>query len=253
MSLLTVIILGIIQGITEFLPVSSTGHLILASHILQIPQSEFLKTFQIFIQLGSIVSVLVLYWKKLILDKETIKKIILAFIPTAIVGLIFYRFVRILLGNQMVVVLSLSIVGGFIIVFEHWYTKKSKNRKIEGITHTQAFLIGTIQVLALIPGVSRAAATIIGGLALGINRKTIVEFSFLLAVPTMFAAVGLDLFKQANLLTFDLVFYLIIGFIVSFLSAMGAIKFLLSFIKTHNFISFGIYRVIIALLFLIYV
>lgn len=306
MDLFNVIILGIVEGITEFLPVSSTGHLILTSSILKIPQSEFLKTFEIAIQLGAIVSVVVLYWKSLLLDKEMIKKIIAAFVPTAVIGLILYKFVKsFLLGSKTVVIWSLLIGGIFIVVFELLYKRKPARKESgtypdidrrEGgsfaraearseddgvvtalrrgrtmqpqaekmtslptsnirigssvISYKQAFLIGLAQAVSIIPGVSRSAATIIGGLALGLSRKTIVEFSFLLAVPTMAAAVALDLLKTAGSFTPAQFGYLTAGFIVSFIAAMLAIKFLLSFIKNNNFIIFGIYRVILALLFL---
>lgn len=250
-DLFNVIILGIVEGITEFLPVSSTGHLILTSSILKIPQSEFLKTFEIAIQLGAIVSVVVLYWKSLLLDKEMIKKIIAAFVPTALIGLILYKFVKsFLLGSKTVVIWSLLVGGIFIVVFELLYKRKPARKESSAVSYKQAVLIGLAQAVSIIPGVSRSAATIIGGLALGLSRKTIVEFSFLLAVPTMAAAVALDLLKTAGSFTSTQVGYLIAGFIVSFIAAMLAIKFLLSFIKNNNFIIFGIYRIILALLFL---
>lgn len=253
MDLFNVIILGIVEGITEFLPVSSTGHLILTSSILKIPQSEFLKTFEIAIQLGAIVSVVVLYWKSLLLDKEMIKKIIAAFVPTALIGLILYKFVKsFLLGSKTVVIWSLLVGGIFIVVFELLYKRKPARKEVGSIviSYKQAVLIGLAQAVSIIPGVSRSAATIIGGLALGLSRKTIVEFSFLLAVPTMTAAVALDLLKTAGSFTSTQFGYLIAGFIVSFIAAMLAIKFLLSFIKNNNFIIFGIYRIILALVFL---
>lgn len=252
MNLLTAVILGIVEGITEFLPISSTGHLILTSSLLKIPQSEFLKTFEISIQLGAILAVIVLYWKLLFLDVKMIKRLIAAFIPTAFIGFIFYKVIKsFLLGSQNVVLWSLSIGGIFIIIFELWCQRKYKpSQEIKDISYKQAFLIGIFQSFAVIPGVSRSAATIIGGLALGLSRKTIVEFSFLLAVPTMAAAVVFDLAKTAGFFIPSQFCFLIIGFIVSFITAMLAIKFLLSFIKGNSFISFGIYRIILVMLFL---
>lgn len=252
MNWLTVIILGLVEGVTEFLPISSTGHLILTSSLLRIPQSEFLKTFEIAIQLGAIVSVAILYRKTLIFDKQMLKKVAVAFIPTAIMGLAFYKFMRsFLLGSEIIVVWSLFFGGIFIIVFEQWHKKNTAVSKgLETFSYTQAFFIGLIQSIAIIPGVSRSAATIIGGLAIGLSRKTIVEFSFLLAIPTMFAAVSFDLCKYASSFTHSQFYYLIGGFFISFLAALAAVKFLLAFIRKHNFIPFGIYRIILALLFL---
>jgi undecaprenyl-diphosphatase len=252
MTLFQTIILGIVEGITEFLPISSTGHMMLTSSLLKIPPSEFLKTFEISIQLGAIASVLVLYWKSLVLNREMIKKVAVAFLPTAVIGFALYKFIKaFLLSNNNVVVWSLLLGGIFIIGFEKWYQRNTPKEASAVITYKQAFLIGIIQAIAVIPGVSRSAATILGGLSLGINRKTIVEFSFLLAVPTMAAAVGLDLLKSADLFTPSQAGSLAVGFVVSFVSAMLAIKFLLSFIKDHNFIPFGIYRILLAIFFLV--
>jgi len=252
MNWLDVVILGIVEGITEFLPISSTGHLILTDSLLRMPQSEFLKTFEIAIQLGAIMSVAVLYWKTLIFDRQMLKKIAVAFVPTAVIGLIFYRFMRsFLLGNETLVIWSLLLGGIFIIVFELWYKRKTVSQKeTQVVSYKQAFLIGLVQTIAMVPGVSRSAATVIGGLAIGLNRKTIVEFSFLLAIPTMVAVVGFDLFKHTGSFTQSQFGYLIGGFVASFIAAMAAIKFLLSFIRNNSFIPFGIYRIILALLFL---
>lgn len=248
MKFLDAIILGIVEGITEFLPISSTGHLILASTLLRLSDSEFLKSFEIAIQLGAILSVVVLYARSLIRDREMIQKLIVAFLPTAVLGLLLYKVVKhYLLGNEWVVVAALFIGGIILILFE------LRNRGVGSgstrITYPQAFLIGIFQSISMIPGVSRAAATIIGGLSLGIDRKTIVEFSFLLAIPTMAAATGLDLLKSSAVFTKQDVQLLLIGFVVSFLVALGVIKWLLYYIKNHSFISFGIYRIAVALLF----
>lgn len=254
MDFFTAIILGVVEGITEFLPISSTGHLILTAELLKIPQSEFLKSFEIAIQLGAILAVVVLYWRLLIIDREMLKKVAFAFVPTAFIGLIFYKIIKsFLLGNQYVVLYSLLIGGIFIIIFERVYQRKyQRSPTTVDISYRHAFLIGLFQSLAMVPGVSRAAATIIGGLMLGINRKAIVEFSFLLAVPTMFSATALDLVKTRGLFTHGDVIYIIVGLIVSFVTAIAAIKFLLNFIKNNSFIPFGIYRVILALLFILF-
>ncbi len=236
---------------TEFLPISSTGHLILTSKILQLPTTEFLKSFEIAIQLGAILAVVVLYWKSFFVKFEVLKKIIVAFLPTAALGLIFYKVVKeFLLGSENIVLWALFLGGIFLIIFEWKYNEKPDAvEEVEKISWRQAILIGVFQSVAIIPGVSRAAATIVGGLFLGLKRKTIVEFSFLLAVPTMIAATGLDLLKSGGSFNAGEFGLLAIGFIFSFVTALAAIKFFLNFIKNHSFISFGVYRVVLAVLF----
>ncbi len=251
MNLFHAIVLGIIEGITEFLPISSTGHLILTSKILQLPSTEFLKSFEIAIQLGAILAVVILYWQSFFLKIEVLKKVIIAFIPAAVLGFIFYKFIKqFLLGSEQIVLWTLFLGGVFLIIFEFFYKEKVGTlESVAAISWQQAFIIGLFQSIAMIPGVSRAAATIIGGLILGLKRKTIVEFSFLLAVPTMAAATGLDLMKSGGSFTVNQFGVLAFGFIFSFFTAILAIKFLLGFIKNRSFISFGIYRVILALMF----
>ena len=246
------IILGIVEGITEFLPISSTGHLILTADILHIQQSEFLKSFEIIIQLGAILAVVALYWRSLFTSKETIKRLIVAFIPTAIVGLLFYKTIKqYLLSDSTLVVWTLLLGGLGLIIFEHIYKEKeTATGEISKISYKQSFIIGLFQSVALIPGISRAAATIIGGLLLGLKRRTIVEFSFLLAVPTMAAASGLDLIKNAGQFSRDQFGFLALGLTISFITALFSIKWLLRFIKNHTFTSFGIYRIAVAVIFL---
>ena len=251
MSIIEAIILGVIEGVTEFLPISSTGHLILAARCLGLAQTEFVKSFQIVIQLGAILSVVVLYWKTFLSGLGLYRKLFVAFIPTAIVGSIFYRFIKgYLFDNNKVIIWALFLGGVAIILFEHFYRERGEEvKELPAILYPQAFLIGLFQSLAVIPGVSRAAATIIGGLIVGLSRKIIVEFSFLLAVPTMAAAASLDLLKSANSFSKEQFAVLIMGFFVSFIVALLTIKFLLIFIKKHNFVLFGIYRILLALVF----
>ena len=251
MTYLHTLILGIIEGVSEFLPISSTGHLILASYLLHLKQTDFQKSFEIAIQLGAILSVVVLYWRALLVNFEILKRVITAFIPTAIIGFIFYKIIkRVLLGNNTVVLYSLLIGGIFLILFELWHREKeSASGELSDISYSKSFIIGLCQTVSMIPGVSRSAATIIGGLILGIKRKTIVEFSFLLSVPTMVAATGLDLMKSSGQFTSEDFNLLLIGFISSFIVALLSIKWLIHFIKNHTFISFGIYRILISLLF----
>ena len=251
MDLGQALILGIIEGLTEFLPVSSTGHLILAARLLKLPSTEFLKSFEIAIQLGAILAVVILYASSFLRDFAIIKRIAAAFFPTAVLGLIFYKIIKnFLLGNAQIVLWSLFLGGIFLIVFECLHKEKNDAQEdIAKMSLPKAFWIGVFQSLAFIPGVSRAGATIIGGLILGLKRKTIVEFSFLLAVPTMLAATALDLLKNASSFHADQFLFLAAGFVSSFIVAVVSIKFFLHFIQRHNFISFGIYRILAALLF----
>jgi undecaprenyl-diphosphatase len=251
MDFITSIVFGIIEGITEFLPISSTGHLILTAHVLKIPQSDFVKTFEIAIQLGAIMAVVWLYGKTLFTDLRVLKRVFVAFIPTALVGLALYPLIkRFLLGNSAVVVAALFLGGIFLILFELLHRERQNDiQAIANIPYDTALCIGLFQSIALIPGVSRAAATIIGGLALRLKRKAIVEFSFLLAVPTMCAAVGLDLLKSAKLFSHAQYGVLAVGFLTSFVVGVASIKFLLYFIKSHNFIYFGVYRIVVAVVF----
>jgi undecaprenyl-diphosphatase len=193
----------------------------------------------------------VLYWRALLVNFEILKRVITAFIPTAILGFIFYKIIkRVLLGSNTVVLYSLLIGGIFLVLFELWHREKeSASEELSAISYSKSFIIGLCQAVAMIPGVSRSAATIIGGLILGIKRKTIVEFSFLLAVPTMVAATGLDLMKSGGHFSLEEFNLLLMGFISSFIVALLSIKWLIHFIKNHTFISFGIYRILISLLF----
>ncbi len=241
----TALILGIVEGISEFLPISSTGHLILASQLMGLCHTDFLKSFEIAIQVGAILSVVALYWRRLLVDVGVMKKLVVAFLPTGILGLTLYRVVKThLLGSPNVVLWSLFLGGAFIIAFEYLHREREDAvEDVSGITYRQALLIGLFQSVAMVPGVSRSAATILGGLALGLRRKTIVEFSFLLAVPTMLAATAYDLLKSGAAFTADQMGFLAVGFVSSFVVALLSIKFLLSFIQTHTFIPFGIYRI----------
>ncbi len=250
MSFLDALILGVVEGVTEFLPISSTGHLILTSKLFAIVQSEFVKSFEIIIQLGAILSVVFLYWRT-ILNKNTLKKIIVGFVPTGVVGLLFYKIIKTyLIGNETVVVWTLLIGGAALIIFELWYKEPTEAAEdLDQVSYKQSFIIGLCQSVAIIPGVSRSAATILGGLGLGLRRRTIVEFSFLLAIPTMFAATGLDLIKNAGAFSVDQLGVLIVGFVTSFVVALGSIKFLMRFIQHHNFIPFGVYRILAAVAF----
>ena len=251
MNLFYAIIFGMVEGITEFLPISSTAHLMLAAKALGLSQTDFLKSFEITIQLGAVSAVVVLYWRSLTLNVLILKRVVTAFFPTAVLGFIFYKLIKqFLLSNTQTVLWFLFLGGVFMIIFEWRYReKKGAVEDLSLITYQQAFLIGVFQSVAMIPGVSRAAATIYGGLFLGVKRKTIVEFSFLLAIPTMAAATVLDLFRSSKAFSSDQFGFLFLGFIFSFITAIVCVKWLLYFIQRHNFTLFGIYRIVLSLLF----
>ncbi len=254
MDIIHAFILGIVEGLTEFLPISSTGHLILASRLLHIPETEFLKTFEISIQLGAILAVVVLYWRLLFLDIEVMKRLAVAFLPTAIIGVTVYKSVKVLLGSEAVVLWTLLLGGILIIIFELLHKEQvDAFDDVAKLPYKTTLFVGLFQSIAMIPGVSRSGATILGGLLLGIRRKTIVEFSFLLAVPTMAAATGLDLLKNAGAFSVDQFGVLSIGFITAFIVALVSIQFLLRFVQTNTFIPFGVYRIILALCFFAFV
>ncbi len=272
MSTFETIFFGILEGITEFLPISSTGHLILAGKLLSIENSEFLKSFEIIIQLGAIMAVIVLY-AKLFYNLENIKKLIIGFLPTGIIGLLLYKIVKnYLLDNENIVLWSLFIGGLILIIFEIKNYKKENTQNnlkeqnltqinsqnanqnlITKISFKQSLIIGTFQALSIIPGVSRSAATIIGGLTIGLPRKAIVQFSFLLAVPTMIVASGYDIIKNAPSFSVDQFGTLALGFVVSFVVAILAIKFFLKYISNHSFIGFGVYRIVLAVVLWVFV
>ncbi|HVY73003.1 MAG TPA: undecaprenyl-diphosphate phosphatase [Candidatus Paceibacterota bacterium] len=247
-------ILGIVEGITEFLPVSSTGHLILASSLLGLSSTDFVKTFEIAIQLGAILAVVALYFTSFF-RIEVLKRLIVAFLPTAVIGLALYKVVKTyLLGNETVVLWALILGGIALIVFELLHTSRDDSTAdISTMSYKQALGIGLFQSIAIIPGVSRSAATIVGGLLLGMSRATIVEFSFLLAVPTMAAATSLDLVKSYREFSSADLLPLAIGFVTSFVVALLVIKLFLSYVRKHTFIPFGVYRILVSVAFLFFV
>jgi len=250
MNILHAIILGIVEGLTEFLPISSTAHLIIANKLFGLAESDFLKSFDIYIQLGAILAVIVLYAKKLLISRKLFMRVACAFVPTAIIGLVVYPLVKnYLLGNLLITALALIIGGIVMILFEKFFKARGQN---ENISYRQSIGVGFFQALAVIPGVSRSAATIIGGQALGLSKKTIVEFSFLLAIPTMAAASGLDIIKSnASFSAYEWQL-LAIGFISAFLTALIAIRAFLRYIEKHSFSSFGWYRIVIGILIILF-
>lgn len=251
------IILGIVEGLTEFLPVSSTGHLILVADILGLSVDNFLTLFEVVIQLGAILAVVTLYWRRFLLDWSMNKKLVIALIPSLIVGALLYPFIKSLFASPATVVASLFVGGILILYIESLVAKKGEAHvtveTLDDISTHTAFWIGLFQVFSVIPGVSRAGATIMGGLFLGMRRKAIVEFSFLLAVPTMIAASAKDVYENHAVIEGVNTELLIIGFVTAYFVAMIAIKLFLRYVQTNTFKPFGWYRIIIALLFFIFV
>lgn len=256
MDLLTVILLGIVEGVTEFLPVSSTGHLILAGELLGVKGSAS-TTFDIVIQLGAILAVIVLYWRRFwgvatgMIARQGAswafaRNIALGFLPAAVIGLVVYKAVKALLEKPVVVAIAL-IVGGVAILVIERMVKRVRIESVEAMPWTTALGVGFVQCLSMIPGVSRSGATIMGALSLGVERRAAAEFSFFLAVPTMVAASGYDLYKSGGALGQDAWAAIAIGFVVSFIVALLVIRWFITIVSKHGFAPFAWYRIIVGL------
>ncbi len=247
MNLIHAIILAIIEGLTEFLPVSSTGHMIIASSAMGIANDDFVKLFTVAIQLGAILSVVVLYFKRFFRSFEFYIKLIVAFIPAAIFGLLFSKKIDQLLESALTVGITLFI-GGIILLFvDKWFTKPVVDNEDE-VDYLTALKIGFFQCIAMIPGTSRSAATIVGGMTQKLSRKAAAEFSFFLAVPTMFAATAkklLDFYKEGHAITGEEIKLLAIGNVVAFIVALLAIRSFITFLQRKGFVLFGWYRIIV--------
>ena len=253
MSFFHAIILAVIEGLTEFLPVSSTGHMILAQSFMRIPNDEFVKTFEIVIQLGAILAVLVLYIKRFFVSINIYLKLFVAFLPTGVVGLLAYKIIKQYLFNPFIVSFSLIVGGVVLILLDTWSEQRqAEYQDIEDISYGGALKIGTIQCVSMIPGVSRAAATIFGGIFAGFDRKQAAEFSFLLAIPTMCAASAKDLWESKELITSENLLFLLIGSVVAFMVAAIAVKAFVAFLTRYGFKYFGYYRILLGLLFFAY-
>ena len=277
MDFLQAIILAVVEGVTEFLPVSSTGHMIIAAAAMHVPEDSFTKLFIVAIQLGAILSVVVLYWRRFLQSFSFYYKLVVAALPAIAIYMVFHKMIDRALGNAWVVAI-MFIAGGIIFLFvDDWFEKNDSlpadaaskpgflDKALQNVPflrdgvnkwvgYTQALIIGLFQSIALIPGVSRSAATIIGGLTQNLTRKTAAEFSFFLAVPMMVGATlvkMLKYFKEGNTLNHDQITLLAIGNIVAFIVALLAIRTFISFLTKNGFKLFGYYRIIIGLLILI--
>ncbi|OGS36301.1 MAG: UDP-diphosphatase [Elusimicrobia bacterium RIFOXYB2_FULL_49_7] len=248
MTWLDAFIIAVVEGITEFLPISSTGHMIITQKLLGLPGSEFLKAFIVNIQFGAILSVVVLYWKRFLQSVDFYLKLFIAFIPAAVIGLLLGDYIDMMLENVTVVAIAL-LVGGIILLFvDKWFEVKGASAEV---TNKKALTIGFFQVIAMIPGVSRSAATIIGGMSQKMTREKAAEFSFFLAVPTMCAASGYKLLKNYTVFSANDIGILIFGNAIAFIVALIAIKGFIAFLTRNGFKVFGYYRIIVGIILLV--
>jgi len=253
MSIIQTIIIAIVEGITEYLPVSSTGHMIIAQKLLGVESSEFVKAFTVNIQFGAILSVIVLYWKRFFQTFDFYVKLLIAVLPALVLGFLFSDMIDNLLENVLVVAIML-VLGGILMLFvDNWFNKPSEDQEMDW---KRALKIGFFQVIAMIPGVSRSMATIVGGMTTKLTRKNAAEFSFFLAVPTMAAASGYKLLKlflepTGTELLKENLNLLLIGNVVAFIVAMAAIKFFIGFLTKYGFKAFGYYRIVVGVLIIV--
>ena len=253
MSIFESIVIAIVEGITEFLPVSSTGHMIIAQSLLGMESTEFVKAFTVNIQFGAILSVIVLYWKRFFQTLDFYLKLLVAFLPAAVIGFLASDYIDAMLESVQVVAVML-VIGGILMLFvDKWFNKPDENQEMDW---KRALKIGFFQCIAMIPGVSRSMATIVGGMTTKLTRKNAAEFSFFLAVPTMAAASGYKLLKllmepSGVQLLADNLTVLIIGNVVAFIVAMAAIKFFIGFVTKYGFKVFGYYRIVVGVVLLV--
>jgi len=250
MSIIDSIILGIVEGITEFLPISSTAHMIIVSTFLGLKQSEGNVAFEVIIQLGATLAIVLIYLEKINFKEIKLwQKVFLAFLPLAVIGFLLRHSIKELFTINTVA--WMFIIGGVVFfIVEKLYNEGNKIKNVEKVSFKQALIIGFFQVFALIPGTSRSGATIVGGMLSGLDRKTAADFSFLLAIPTMFAASGYEFLKNISSFKEQNLTVLAIGFIVSFISSYIAVKLFLKFVEKYTLNAFGIYRIIFGILLL---
>lgn len=252
MTIFEALILGILEGLTEFLPISSTGHLTLAAHLLRldIEHDPFIKSFVVVIQLGAILAVLTLYFKRFLQDMQVWKRIIVAFIPTGILGFALANVIEnVFLGNDLIVVINLIGVGVLLLFVDRWLQSHKRYDDVNQLPTPYAALIGLFQAVAMMPGVSRSGATIVGGMALGLSRRAAAEFSFILAVPTMLSATGFSLVRHMDQFRADSWGLLVVGFLAAFISALLTVRWLLDFVSRNSFVPFAIYRILIGVVY----
>ena len=248
-------ILGVIEGLTEFLPISSTAHLIIAAKLLRLPQTDFMKFFEVFIQSGAILAVVLLYFQYILKHKTLIKQITLSFIPPAVIGFFLYKIIKnVFFSSSMLIIDAIFIVGLLFIILEYFISKKKiiLKHSLSSLTPLQAILTGFVQALAVIPGVSRSGIVMFYLMSQGYKRDEAATYSFLLAVPTILAASTYDLLKMRSLIGSSVQYLplLIVGFVTSFMVAYAVMKWFIGYLKQNSLVSFGIYRIILAIIFL---
>ena len=253
MNLIQAVLLGIVEGVTEFLPISSTAHLILTSQFLGLAQTEFLKFFEVFIQLGAVLAVMFLYAKYLLENKNLIKNVLISFIPTAIVGLTLYRIIKtVFFNSNLLISFSLVAIGAVFILLERQVKNKSLtlSKDLSQMGWSEAIIVGLFQSLAIVPGVSRAGIVMVALMGMKYRRTEAALYSFLLAVPTITAAALLDLYKSRDLLVSSQtnVALLVVGFIVSFVTAYVSVKWLISYLQNNSLVNFAYYRFALAII-----
>ena len=256
MNILQATLLGVVEGITEFLPISSTFHLIFAAKLLRISQNDFTKLFEVFIQSGAVLSITLLYFSNVVKYKELTKKVIISFLPTAIIGFILYKFIKnVLFENQIFIVGIFAAVGGIFFLVEFLIKRKKINlvKKVSSLTYQDALIIGLAQTLAIFPGVSRAGVVIVAMILLRYRRNESAYYSFLLSIPTIFAASFFDLFKMRMVVSnySNNWILLSVGFISAFVSSYFVVNWFINFLKKNSLVVFGYYRLAIAIILLL--
>lgn len=258
MDLLQAVVLAVVEGLTEYLPISSTGHIIIASAVLGIQEAPFTKDFTVIVQFGAILAVLVLYWRRFLPSWPFYRKLFLAFLPAAVIGLLLKNRIDALLGDVTVVAAALIAGGGVLLFVDRWFARQEDLLKqtgagtSAGLADRHAVAIGLCQCLAFVPGVSRSAASIVGGLGVRLTRQAAAEFSFFLAVPTLTAATALKLFKAWRTLDATQLSSLLVGNAVSFAVALLAIRGFIGFLTRRGFFAFGVYRILLGTALLLY-
>ncbi len=252
MTIFEAILLSFVEGITEFLPISSTGHLLLTANLLNIPQTEFVKTFEICIQFGAICAVILLYFQRLTQSAHLWKHIGVAFIPSGILGFFLYKIIKQIFFTNLLFTISALIVGGIILIMLEQWKRNKQLKTIQQLSTIDAVMIGIGQSLAVVPGVSRSAASIVAGMLVGLSKKDAVEFSFLLAVPTIAIASVFDLSQSYKILNPEDFTLLGIGFFTSFFFAVVAIRFFLQIVNRQSLTFFGVYRIVLGIVFFLF-
>lgn len=253
---ISIILLGILEGLTEFLPISSTFHLLWFSRIVGVPETDFVKLFTVFIQSGAILAVVILYWKEVLSNWKLILKLIASFIPTAVVGFLFYDLIKgVFFESQMGTTIVFIVVGFMFLLVEYLISKKILNTSfdIQKLSYKHAVIIGVFQALAIIPGVSRAGAVLIGMMLLGFKRSESAKYSFMLSVPTIMAASLFDFIEMQDIVFAhpENVWILAAGSLVAFVSALIGVKWLIKYLQDHSLVIFGWYRIVVGIILLL--